>query len=153
GGIALARVAAEQMPNGQMIWSDRGNVRVVGHGAISSRGRVFGAGFRRMIRGSAAAGQEFLMGEGAGAGQPLADGQDLAGPQGTQQQAVIAAAVQLPVAHRAAVEMDEMRVRIPADAAPLHRPRRMLDAGKPAVEGDVDRAAIEMLAALGDAEG
>src|SRR5271156_5405264 len=86
---------------------------------------------------SAAPGQKFLMREGAGARQPLAHGEDLAGPQRPEEQVVETAAVQFPVPQRPTVEMDEMRVRIPADAAPLHRARRLLSAGQAAIEGNV----------------
>ena len=48
--------------------------------------------------------------------------------------------------------MDEMRLRIPADTAAAHAARCVLRLGKTAIEGDVERAAIHMLAPLGDAE-
>src|SRR6185312_4176884 len=63
-----------------------------------------------------------------------------------------AAAVDLPVPHRPGVDMDEMRVRIPADAAALHRQRRFLGLGDLAAKGDVERLAEKMLALFGDAE-
>ncbi len=48
--------------------------------------------------------------------------------------------------------MDEMRGRIPADAAAFHAARHILGIGEPPVEGDVERPPVDMLAPLGDAE-
>ena len=57
-----------------------------------------------------------------------------------------------PVPHRAAVEMDEARIRIPADPAAPHRAGRQHRILEPGREIDVEGAAVEMLAALGHAE-
>src|SRR6185369_5873392 len=86
---------------------------------------------------------------------PLADGQYLARwriQAAPDQQAIEAAAIQYPAPRRSAVEMDEMRAGIPADAASPHGERRLLHPAEIAVEGNVDRPADDMLAMLGHPE-
>ena len=70
-----------------------------------------------------------------------------------QKQAIEIGPVQLPASRRPAVDMDEMRARIPADAAPAHGESRLLHPAEIAVEGDVDRPADDVLAVLGHPEG
>src|SRR6266851_9648724 len=50
------------------------------------------------------------------------------------EQGVEASPVELPVAWRAGVDMDEMRGRVPADAATFHAARRVAGVGEPLVE-------------------
>src|SRR5262249_12804322 len=76
-----------------------------------------------------------------------------AAPVAAHEQPIEIASVQLPAPYGPAIEMDEMRARIPADAPPLHGKSRLLHPGKIPVEGDVDAPAIDMLAVLGHAEG
>src|SRR6266849_1230654 len=69
------------------------------------------------------------------------------------QNAVYADAVERPVAYRAAVDVEEARAWVPADAAALHRTRSAHRLFEPAPEVDVEGAAVEVLTVVGDAEG
>src|ERR1700674_5758401 len=63
-----------------------------------------------------------------------------------KEQAIEALAIERPVAHWPAVEMEKTGMRVPADPTALHRARRLhrlLEAG---LETDIERAAIEVLA-------
>src|SRR6266851_3461042 len=61
--------------------------------------------------------------------------------------------LKVPVAHRPGVDMEKTGMRVPADAAALHPPGRLHRLFEPRFEMDVERAAIEMLAVIGDAKG
>ncbi len=69
-----------------------------------------------------------------------------------QQQIAEPAFIERPIAHRPGVDVDEVRMRIPADAAAAHRPGRLHRLRQLGVERDVERPAIHMLAVFGDAE-
>jgi hypothetical protein len=61
--------------------------------------------------------------------------------------------LEVPVAYRAGVEMDETGMRVSADAAAPHRARRGHRLAKPGGEPHIERAAVKMLAILGNPEG
>src|SRR5580704_16956552 len=60
--------------------------------------------------------------------------------------------VEVPVAHRSRVDMEETGMRVPADAAALHRPCRENGFGESCPETHVECAAVEMLAVFGHPE-
>ena len=64
-----------------------------------------------------------------------------------QEQAIEIGTVQLPIPDGSAIEMDEMRARVPADAAPLRGESRLLHPAKITVEGNVDRSCTGYAAA------
>src|SRR5437763_14837796 len=74
-------------------------------------------------------------------------------PAELQWESVEPAAIERPVAYRPAVEVKEPRAGIPADAAAKHRARRLHRLLVAAVEPDVERPAIDVLAVIGDAKG
>src|SRR6266481_2933569 len=61
--------------------------------------------------------------------------------------------LKLPVAHRPRVDVEKTGMRVPADAAALHPPGRLHCVLEPRPKMDVESAAIEMLAVIGDAKG
>src|SRR5205823_5663603 len=61
--------------------------------------------------------------------------------------------VEVPVAHRSGVDMEEAGTRVPADAALFHRPRGPHRVAEPGPEMDVERPTVKVLAVLGDPEG
>jgi hypothetical protein len=69
------------------------------------------------------------------------------------QEAVQPALVECPVPYRAGIDVDKTRMRIPADTPALHRPGFGHRIGKLRFEADVERAAHDMLAVLGNAKG
>src|SRR5665213_1708126 len=69
-----------------------------------------------------------------------------------EQQIAEARIVEIPVAQRAGIDVDEARIRIPADAAAPHRARRLHSLRQLGVEMYVERAAVKVLAVLGDPE-
>src|ERR1700736_943240 len=90
---------------------------------------------------------------------PRCTRQLLAGPVEPQpatvkyQEAFESALVESPVPYRPGIDVDKTRLRIPADTAALHRPGFGHRIGKLRFEADVERAAHDMLAMLGDAKG
>jgi hypothetical protein len=90
---------------------------------------------------------------------PLSANQRLAGPVEPQpaavkyQEAVEPARVESPVPYRPSVDVNKAGMRVPADATALHRPGFGHCIGKLRFEANVERAALDMLAALGNAKG
>jgi hypothetical protein len=60
--------------------------------------------------------------------------------------------VEVPVAHRSGVDMEEPGMGVPADAATMHRPCREHRFGESCPKTYVECAAVEMLAVFGDPE-
>ena len=69
------------------------------------------------------------------------------------QQAVESGLVKRPVPHRPAIDVNETRMRVPPDAAALHRPGGIHRHGDFRVEPQVERAAQDVLTVLGHSEG
>ena len=60
--------------------------------------------------------------------------------------------IEVPVAHRSGVDVQEPGPWVPADTATLHRPRCPHRGGEPRSEMNIERATIEVLAILGHPE-
>src|SRR5205823_395431 len=130
------------------------------------------SGWRARLGTSMPRGGEFGLGERPLQRHPLLHGEEMAGarheqlplwrdrqmpsrdePAELQQEPVEPAAVERPVAHRPAVEVEKPRAGVPADAAAQHRARRLHRLLVAAVEPDVERPAVDVLAVVGDAKG
>src|SRR5207248_8552493 len=90
----------------------------------------------------------------AGQNKPIPEGSAPAFAPGghplAKQQGIETALIQCPVAHWPRIDMEETRVGVPADAATSHGTRGLHGPLVAAVEPDVKRAPIDVLAVLGD---
>src|SRR5205085_10873695 len=70
-------------------------------------------------------------------------------PLAADQQGSKVGVVEVPVAHRAGIDMHKARMRIPADAAALHRARRLHRLGELVAKMHVEGAAVDVRAVPG----